>query len=474
MGERIGIAAGVGDLMAELYAIPMLRPQLQYEIESLFGLPLGFELRDYVLRLTARDESAPGELLISNHGRGIQYFVALFFYLYHPRVRVILIDEPENSLHPQLQRALLQRIRTVAREHNKQIFIATHSPIFALPRTTDDLEGIFVLRRTASTPRIVNLSSAVPEPGDERRRFESYLPNLDPAITEVFFSKAALIVEGQTERQFLYHIASKTGRDPAGLGVSIIEAGGLALMPSLLRIARSMALPWRAVCDLDLLTSKKTSFNSYRDDFSALLGSSVELCSSEPMVAEKRNRLRSSGIFVTTKLGLEYFYRSKTATEYLMQSDIKPADKGWLMAEEVRHLESASMSIPDIESAYGEYIEPLKEVMMDASDISGRRRSEEELVMDLLFDDADQIHRRVHRERLSEKELQEYLNATEALSEYSLQFTSSDEYTLTWSAPRGGKYRIRCAGQRFYVEHANKDEVTYSVLREATVGEVKT
>jgi hypothetical protein len=157
-----------------------------------------------------------------------------------------------------------------------------------------------------------------------------------------------------------------------------------------------------------------------------------------------------------------------------MQSDIKPADKGWLMAEEVRHLESASMSIPDIESAYGEYIEPLKEVMMDASDISGRRRSEEELVMDLLFDDADQIHRRVHRERLSEKELQEYLNATEALSEYSLQFTSSDEYTLTWSAPRGGKYRIRCAGQRFYVEHANKDEVTYSVLREATVGEVKT
>lgn len=42
--------------------------------------------------------------------------------------KIIFIDEPEQSLHPQAQRALLEVISEYSSD--RQIVIATHSPIF--------------------------------------------------------------------------------------------------------------------------------------------------------------------------------------------------------------------------------------------------------------------------------------------------------------------------------------------------------
>ncbi|WP_437728041.1 AAA family ATPase [Sorangium sp. So ce861] len=41
---------------------------------------------------------------------------------------VLIIDEPEISMHPTLQRQLLSQLRRVARLLDMQVFLATHSP----------------------------------------------------------------------------------------------------------------------------------------------------------------------------------------------------------------------------------------------------------------------------------------------------------------------------------------------------------
>jgi predicted ATP-dependent endonuclease of OLD family len=56
---------------------------------------------------------------------------------------VCLIDEPELSLHPNLQHVLVGFLRSMAREFDMQFILATHSLeiIEALPATVRFLDG---------------------------------------------------------------------------------------------------------------------------------------------------------------------------------------------------------------------------------------------------------------------------------------------------------------------------------------------
>jgi predicted ATP-binding protein involved in virulence len=53
---------------------------------------------------------------------------ALYLYLAEIKNKVVLIDEPELSLHPSWQNKILKVYETFAKENNCQIIIATHSP----------------------------------------------------------------------------------------------------------------------------------------------------------------------------------------------------------------------------------------------------------------------------------------------------------------------------------------------------------
>ena len=52
----------------------------------------------------------------------------LYLYLSEIKNKVILIDEPEISLHPTWQNSILKIYENFAKRNNNQIFIATHSP----------------------------------------------------------------------------------------------------------------------------------------------------------------------------------------------------------------------------------------------------------------------------------------------------------------------------------------------------------
>lgn len=63
-------------------------------------------------------------------GKGIELL------LRDPFNRVILVDEPENSLHPKWQSRILELYQWISREFNAQIVVATHSP-FVISSTPD-------------------------------------------------------------------------------------------------------------------------------------------------------------------------------------------------------------------------------------------------------------------------------------------------------------------------------------------------
>ncbi len=72
---------------------------------------------------------------------------------------VILIDEPENSLHPQWQKEYVERIANLLYYHQPTIIIATHAPIIVSgARTMRDID-IRLFRAVEGAPEVVDLRS---------------------------------------------------------------------------------------------------------------------------------------------------------------------------------------------------------------------------------------------------------------------------------------------------------------------------
>ncbi|HET6792112.1 MAG TPA: AAA family ATPase [Actinomycetota bacterium] len=155
---------------------------------------------------------------------------------------IVLMEEPELFLPPQAQRYLYRLLRTVAAQGN-QILYSTHSPAFLNVVRLDEL--VFTERR----PRVGTLLLQ-PEPlpaDDEFRAFSEF----DSSRSELFLARAAILVEGLTEKLTLPFVFEALGHDPDRERISIIECGGKGNIPLFGKISRAVGLPFVAVYDRD-------------------------------------------------------------------------------------------------------------------------------------------------------------------------------------------------------------------------------
>ena len=154
---------------------------------------------------------------------------------------VLLIEEPELYLRPQAQRYLYRLLRTFARGGN-QVLYSTHSPNLLNVARLDELA--FVSRGAAGT-HVLH-----PEPLSPDDDFR-VLTEFDTARSELFLARAALLVEGQTERLALPFAFAACGYDVDREGISIVECGGKANILLFGRVCRAADVPFVAVFDRD-------------------------------------------------------------------------------------------------------------------------------------------------------------------------------------------------------------------------------
>ena len=113
---------------------------------------------------------------------------------------VLIIDEPELSLHPTAQKSLSSILRDMSK--NKQIILCTHSPYFV--NWQDFLDGGHFIRLNKSKNGESTISRL-----SKRAKYLSFISNnlnkwqrpqlLDVAAKEILFSERVLFVEGQED-----------------------------------------------------------------------------------------------------------------------------------------------------------------------------------------------------------------------------------------------------------------------------------
>ena len=143
------------------------------------------------------------------------------------RLHLLLVEEPEAHLHPQLQDLLMRFLMKEAeRQPNLQVIATTHSPNFA---ASAGVEPVTVLARPARhgqvTARALGRFGLSPEELGHLRRF------LDVTKASLLFARGVVLVEGIAEQLLLPQLAAALGLSLPEAGVSVVNIGGLAFAP---------------------------------------------------------------------------------------------------------------------------------------------------------------------------------------------------------------------------------------------------
>lgn len=118
--------------------------------------------------------------------------------------KVLLIEEPEAHLHPQLQVRLLKYLEKTAQENNVQVIVTTHSPVLAASASIDSLIHLSRFKSDDEYTYVaVALESCGLTPGskDFVRRW------LDVTKSTLLFARGVILVEGIAEAMLLPELA---------------------------------------------------------------------------------------------------------------------------------------------------------------------------------------------------------------------------------------------------------------------------
>lgn len=193
---------------------------------------------------------------------------------------VMAIEEPELYQHPPQARYLSEVLQELANE-NSQIIVCSHSPYF-IPG--DDFHNVRLVRELGnpSCSNITSLTYAelakeLTDAGEkavkETGMIAKLYPTLRPEISEMFFSRKLVLVEGIEDVAYLTTYIQLMGKlsDFRRSGYHIIPVGGKNELLKPLAIAKLLKIEVFVVCDADTDKTREDEVNKHKKDNAAIL-----------------------------------------------------------------------------------------------------------------------------------------------------------------------------------------------------------
>lgn len=148
-------------------------------------------------------------------GGGVQMILHLLHEIENTSADIVLIEEPENHLHPRLIKKLMKRIKEISEQQGKQFFITTHSPFVI---DSGLLSDVWFIGQEKGSTKIKRVT--------DKKELGSKFLQMGITSRDFLLSNFILIVEGLSDSIFLQGVAGKLENNFGEEGITIIDAGG--------------------------------------------------------------------------------------------------------------------------------------------------------------------------------------------------------------------------------------------------------
>jgi hypothetical protein len=249
MGRRAEFESLTGDIMA-LEERMDLRIKVEARLYALFHKRIRLQWTQSGIEVSFR--AGAEEYPANTEASGILQLIGLVAALYDDRVGALLIDEPEVSLHPQLQAFLMAEMSRVAGNalesaSKKLIVIATHSESMLRLRDISDLPNLVFFSFPGRPPKQLS-----PNAGELRsRRLGALVARLGESHRAALFSDTVFLVEGPSDEIIVAMLSSRLARELAGAGTQIVPVIGKGSIPETAGLFRLMGKRVVTLADLD-------------------------------------------------------------------------------------------------------------------------------------------------------------------------------------------------------------------------------
>ena len=172
--------------------------------------------------------------------------------------RILLLDEPELHLHPNMQKRLLKHISDSISCDNNQVITITHSPYFI---TNELKDTTWRFTRTNEGTKVHNLLAVLKKIDEQEiKKLDISLTNSD--IRALLFARGVIFVEGPSDRIVIEQIDAYLSKKGEGTNLaanewSVIDIGGKKSLSTFLKLSDLLDVPSLCIMDYDALMHKE-------------------------------------------------------------------------------------------------------------------------------------------------------------------------------------------------------------------------
>lgn len=160
---------------------------------------------------------------------------------------LFLIEEPELYLHPQAERRRKKELKQLSENENSQVILCTHSAIFV---DLTEYRGVLRFDRPERKASSVQAWSGE-DLADDARKSLATIYKFDPNRSAMLFADLVILVEGQSEKVAIPHIAEKLKLDSPSKEIEIVDCNGNTEIPIYQMILEGFGINYIAWLDSD-------------------------------------------------------------------------------------------------------------------------------------------------------------------------------------------------------------------------------